>query len=81
MPGEYFLVFSSTGFENRESYISISADDIIRKIQLFPSKIQDLEAIQVLAKKTNPGREIMKKVVEKRGEINLGITSQGGCLH
>lgn len=70
MPGEYFLVFSSTGFDNRESYISISADDIIRKIQLFPSKIQDLEAIQVSAKKTNPGREIMKKVVEKRGEIN-----------
>ncbi|MBT5933169.1 MAG: carboxypeptidase-like regulatory domain-containing protein, partial [Flavobacteriales bacterium] len=41
MPGEYFLVFSSLGFENRESYISISALDMIRKIQLFPSKIQD----------------------------------------
>ena len=70
MPGEYFLVFSSLGFENRESYISISALDMIRKIQLFPSKIQDLESVQVSAKKSNPGRDIMKKVVSKRDQIN-----------
>ena len=70
MPGEYFLVFSSLGFENRESYISISALDMIRKIQLFPTKIQDLESVQVSAKKSNPGRDIMKKVVSKRDQIN-----------
>lgn len=70
MPGEYFLVFSSMGFENRESYISISALDVLKKIQLFPSKIQDLESVQVSAKKSNPGRDIMKKVVSKRDRIN-----------
>lgn len=70
MPGEYFLVFSSMGFENRESYISISALDVMKKIQLFPSKIQDLESVQVSAKKSNPGRDIMKKVVSKRDQIN-----------
>ena len=70
MPGEYFLVFNSTGFENRESYISISAADVFKKIQLFPSKMQDLEVVQVSVKKTNPGREIMKKVVRKRDLIN-----------
>ena len=70
MPGEYFLVFSSMGFEDRESYISISALDIMKKIQLFPSKIQDLESVQVSAKKSNPGRDIMKKVVSKRDQIN-----------
>ena len=70
MPGEYFLVFSSTGFDNRESYISINANDILKEIQLFPSKIQDLESINVSVKKSNPGREIMKKVVAKRDQIN-----------
>lgn len=70
MPGEYFLVFSSMGFEDRESYISISALDVMKKIQLFPSKIQDLESVQVSAKKSNPGRDIMKKVVSKRDQIN-----------
>ena len=70
MPGEYFLVFNSMGFEDRESYISISTLDIMKKIQLFPSKIQDLESIQVSAKKSNPGRDIMKKVVSKREQIN-----------
>ena len=70
MPGEYFLVFSSTGFEKRESYISITVNDVMRKIQLFPSKIQNLEAVQVSAKKSNPGREIMKKVVGRRDAIN-----------
>ena len=70
MPDEYFLVFSSFGFDDRESYISISAKDIIRDIQLFPSRVQDLDAIQVSAKKSNPGREIMKKVVGKRAKFN-----------
>ncbi|MDB3905645.1 DUF5686 and carboxypeptidase regulatory-like domain-containing protein, partial [Crocinitomicaceae bacterium] len=70
MPGEYFLVFRSMGFEDRESYISISALDVMKKIQLFPSKIQDLESVQVSAKKSNPGRDIMKKVVSKRDQIN-----------
>ncbi len=70
MPGEYFLIFSSTGFEDRESYVSVSNSDLIRDIQLFPSRIQDLETIQITAKKSNPGREIMKKVVAKRDQIS-----------
>ena len=70
MPGEYFLIFSSSGFDDRESYVSISNIDIVRDIQLFPSRIQDLETIQVTTKKTNPGRDIMKKVVAKRNQIN-----------
>ncbi len=41
-------------------------------MQLFPSKIQDLEAINITTKRTNSrGREIMKKVVAKRDKINL----------
>ena len=68
--GEYFLVFSSTGFDARESYVSINEKNIIKEIQLFPSRIQDLATVNVTTKKSNPGREIMKKVVARREEIN-----------
>lgn len=68
--GEYFLVFSATGYEDRESYIVINPADSKRDIQLFPLKIQELEGFEVTTKKSNPGREIMLKVVEKRDKIN-----------
>ena len=41
-PGEYFMVFSATGYDDRESYITINEVPVKRDIQLFPSKIQDL---------------------------------------
>ena len=68
--GEYFLVFSSTGFDTREAYVSINETNIIKEIQLFPSRVQDLETVNITAKKSNPGREIMKKVVARREQIN-----------
>jgi hypothetical protein len=70
MPGEYFLVFSATGFQDREAYVSINNIDIARDIQLFPIKVQELQGIEVTAKKGNPGREIMLEVVKKREQIN-----------
>ena len=39
-------------------------------MQLFPSKVHDLDAVNITTKRTNPGREIMKKVVSKRDQIN-----------
>jgi hypothetical protein len=68
--GEYFLVFSATGYEDRESYVVINPTDSKRDIQLFPLKVQELEGFEVTTKKTNPGREIMLKVVDKRDKIN-----------
>jgi hypothetical protein len=70
MPGEYFLVFSAAGFQDREAYVSINNIDIARDIQLFPIKVQELQGIEVTAKKGNPGREIMLEVVKKREQIN-----------
>lgn len=69
--GEYFLVFSSPGFETRESYMSINENAVVKDIQLFPSNIQELDAVNVSSKRSNPGRDIMKKVVAKRDAINL----------
>ena len=70
MPGEYFLIFSALGFDERETYISISDLDITRDFQLFSSRIKDFETIDVSVKKANPGRDIMLKVVNKRDQIN-----------
>ena len=68
--GEYFLVFRSIGYEDREAYISISDKDIQKNIQLFPSKLNSLEDVEITTKKTNPGREIMLKVVEKKDQMS-----------
>jgi len=70
-PGEYFLVVSSPGFEDRETYISIGGIDISKDIQLFPTKAKDLGSVELSAKKYNPGRDIMLKVVDKRDQMNL----------
>jgi hypothetical protein len=39
-------------------------------MQLFPTKFKDLESVDVTVKKTNPGRDIMMEVVNKRDKIN-----------
>ena len=69
-PDEYFLYFSATGYETRETYVTISETEVVKDMILFPTKIQDIEDVEVSAKRSNPGREIMLKVVKKRDEIN-----------
>jgi hypothetical protein len=70
MPGEYFLVYSATAYEDRESYIIIKDKTETKDIQLFPLSFKDFQDVEASAKKSNPGREIMLKVVEKREKIN-----------
>ncbi len=69
-PGEYYLVISSAGYDERETYVTISESDVKRNVQLFPTKIQDMEDIDISVKKTNPGRDIMLEVVKVRDRIN-----------
>jgi hypothetical protein len=69
-PDEYFLFFSATGFDTREAYITISTKPVEKNIVLFPTKIQNLEDVEVSVKKSNPGRDIIIKVVKKRDEIS-----------
>ena len=69
-PSEYFLVFSASGYEERESYVVINDMPIKRDMQLFPSKFQDLGAVDVSVKKSNPGRDIVLNVVKIRDKIN-----------
>ncbi len=70
MPGEYYVVVTFLGYDTREIYLGMADDPITREIQLFPTQIQDLESVDVSAKKSNPGRDIMLEVVKRREEIN-----------
>jgi hypothetical protein len=69
-PGEYYLVISSPGYDERETYISVSETSVERNVQLFPTRIQDLEDIEISVNKSNPGRDIMLEVVKVRDKIN-----------
>jgi hypothetical protein len=69
-PGEYFLVITSNGYSERETWIVMTDAPIVRNMQLFPVQLHEIKDIEVTAKKSNPGREIMLKVVEKRDQIN-----------
>jgi len=69
-PGEYYMVITSTGYEQLESYVAIDDSTITRDFQLNPVTIQEIEGVSVATKKSNPGREIMLKVVQKRDSIN-----------
>jgi hypothetical protein len=68
--GEYFMVYSYPGYTDREAYVIIKLQDEVRNMQLFPKKISEIEEVQVVAKKSNPGREIMLEVVKVREKIN-----------
>ncbi|MBL1281390.1 MAG: carboxypeptidase-like regulatory domain-containing protein [Fluviicola sp.] len=68
--GEYYLVISSSGYINKEAYITVDDHEVTQNFSLEPIKIQDLENMSVSAKKGNPGRDIMLKVVAKRDQIN-----------
>jgi hypothetical protein len=70
LPGEYFLVFRSVGYKEREGYVAITDSDVEKNMQLFPETINEINDVTISVKKSNPGRDIMLKVVERRDTIN-----------
>jgi hypothetical protein len=70
-PGEYYLVFTAEGYQDRELYLAMRDQEARRDMQLFPMKLSDIQDVRVTAKKTNVGRDKIMKVVEKREQINL----------
>ena len=70
MPGEYYLVLEALGYEKREFYLGMGDLDVTKEFKLFMPKAKEIEAIVISGKKSNPGREIMLKVVEKRDKMN-----------
>ncbi|HIP33030.1 MAG TPA: hypothetical protein EYG86_09725, partial [Crocinitomicaceae bacterium] len=68
--GEYFLVVKASGYTIKEGYVTVKEKEERVDFSLTPIKIQDIDDMKVSAKKSNPGREIMLKVVERRDEIS-----------
>lgn len=68
--GEYFLVITSNGYEQKEAYVTIVDQPVEKNYQLQPVLIQDIEDMSVSAKKSNPGREIMLEVVKRKDRMN-----------
>jgi hypothetical protein len=69
-PGEYYLVFSAEGYQDRESYLGMKDQNCKRDMQLFPMRLSEVQGIKVTVKKTNVGRDKIMKVVEKREQMN-----------
>jgi hypothetical protein len=70
LPGEYYLVLTFTGYDDREYYLAMRDEPQYKVINLFPTKIQDLIDVEASAKKSNPGRDIMLQVVKRRDTIS-----------
>lgn len=68
--GEYYMVVTSTGYEQKEVYITIDDKYLEKDISLLPIQIQEIGDVSVTAKKSNPGREIMLEVVKRRDRMN-----------
>lgn len=70
LPGEYYLVVQATGYEEREIFLGMGDFDQQKDIFLLPLNLKEFGEVEIIAKKGNPGRDIILKVVEKRDEIN-----------
>jgi hypothetical protein len=69
--GEYYLVYQAMGFEPRDLFVGVKPGENIKNVQLFPISINELEEFTYAAKKSNPGREIIVKVVEKKDQLDF----------
>ena len=69
-PGEYYLVFTANGYQDREFFLGMGDSETKRDMQLFPMRLTDVQDVRVTAKKTNVGRDKIMKVVEHREQLN-----------
>ncbi|MDX1651462.1 MAG: DUF5686 family protein [Brumimicrobium sp.] len=69
--GEYYMVYDAPGFEPREVFVVVNQGENIKNMQLFPINIKELESFEYSVKKTNPGRDIIMKVVEIKDSLDF----------
>lgn len=69
-PGEVYLIFSAFGYEDNEVFVPVSRSDQTIEVQLQPSLYGEIDDIVISSKKTNVGREVIQKVVQRRNEIS-----------
>ena len=78
MPGEYYLIFKAGGFDQRESYLSVTEKDLSKNMQLFP--LQDIEdSCNQIKKIKSWKRKNIKGCQKKRANkyVELSTFSRG----
>src|SRR5699024_4579082 len=61
--GEYQMVFSARGYQQREHFMIVREKENIFNIRLFPIKIKELKEVSITAEKRNVGRDIVLRTV------------------
>ncbi|MBW7867277.1 MAG: carboxypeptidase regulatory-like domain-containing protein [Brumimicrobium sp.] len=69
--GEYYLVFSAVGFEDREYYLGVKEKQTLLDMQLFSSKVEEFESVDYRTKRRNVGRDIVLRTVKIKDEIDF----------
>ena len=69
--GEYQMVFQAMAYEPRDIFIVVRIGANEKNIQLFPININELDEFSYATKKTNPGRDIIKNVVEIKDKLDF----------
>lgn len=69
-PGETYLIFSKWGYDEKEIFVPLGRADQQIDVQLFPSLSSEMDDVVISAKKSNVGREVIKKVVTKIDSIS-----------
>ena len=69
--GEYQMVFQAMAYEPRELFVVVRQGENEKNIQLFPIDINELDEFSYSTKKTNPGRDIIKNVVEIKDRLDF----------
>ena len=67
--GSYDVVVKYLGFETLERFVVIRQGKNLQDFQLVPSTNQ-LSEVEIKVKRTNPGHDIIKKVIERKDTIN-----------
>lgn len=69
--GEYYMVFSASGYEQREIFVVVKEGETVKNVQLYPIDVNELDEFDYAVKRTNPGRDIIKKVVEIKDQLDF----------
>lgn len=70
LPGEYYLIIRTVGYEDREVFIGMGDLEQTRNVTMIPLQGKSFDEVEIVTKRRNPGRDIIMKVVEKRDSIN-----------
>ena len=68
--GQYNMVFRAPGYETKELFVIVREKENVQNVRLNPVQIKSIEAFDFAAKRKNVGREMIKKTIARKEQIN-----------